>query len=221
MHPSMGGVVRSQNLRLSRASLRERALQRPCGRYNQTAVYAEETPPRRRRGAACRVDFGRAKKTHGVKTVRKEEGIMRVLFINGPNLNLLGEREPSIYGRTTLEQINDRVRDRAREAGVDVVFFQSNHEGEIVERIQKAKGQFDALVINPAGFTHTSVAIRDALVAVGIPAIEVHLSNPAKREAFRRRSLVSDVVQGTISGFGEDSYYLALQAAVELGKKKG
>lgn len=146
---------------------------------------------------------------------------MRILFINGPNLNLLGEREPSIYGEATLEQINDRVRDRAREAGVEVVFYQSNHEGEIVERIQKAKGQFDALVINPAAFTHTSVAIRDALTAVRIPTIEVHLSNPARREDFRRTSLLSDVVIGTISGFGEVSYYLGFQAAVELGKKKG
>jgi 3-dehydroquinate dehydratase-2 len=146
---------------------------------------------------------------------------MRILFLNGPNLNLLGEREPSIYGRATLDQINDRLRDRAREAGVEVVFFQSNHEGEIVERIQKAKGQFEALVINPAAFTHTSVAIRDALLAAGIPAIEVHLSNPAKREDFRRRSLISDVVVGTISGFGEESYHLALQAAVRLFGKKG
>jgi 3-dehydroquinate dehydratase-2 len=146
---------------------------------------------------------------------------MRILFVNGPNLNLLGEREPSIYGRTSLEQINDKIRDRARELGVEVVFFQSNHEGEIVERIQKAKGQFDALVLNPAGYTHTSVAIRDALLAVGIPTIEVHLSNPARRESFRRKSLISDVVVGTISGFGDESYHLAFQAAVDLGKKKG
>jgi 3-dehydroquinate dehydratase-2 len=145
---------------------------------------------------------------------------MRILFINGPNLNLLGEREPAIYGQTSLPQINDRVRDMAREAGVEVVFFQSNHEGEIIERIQKAKGQFDVLVINPAGFTHTSVAIRDALMAAEIPTIEVHLSNPFKREAFRRRSLISDMAVGTISGFGEDSYYLAFRAAVEVGKKK-
>lgn len=140
---------------------------------------------------------------------------MRVLFLNGPNLNLLGEREPSLYGHRTLDQINDRIRDLAREKGVEVVFFQSNHEGELVERIQKAKGQFDALVINPAAYTHTSVAIRDALLAAAVPAIEVHLSNPASREEFRRRSLISDVVSGTISGFGEGSYYLALQAAVE------
>lgn len=146
---------------------------------------------------------------------------MRILFMNGPNLNLLGEREPSIYGRSTLDQINDRIRDRAREAGVEVVFYQSNHEGEIVERIQKAKGQFDVLVINPAAYTHTSVAIRDALLAVGIPTIEVHLSNPGKREAFRRRSLISDVVVGVISGFGEESYYLALQAGTHLFGKKG
>ena len=144
---------------------------------------------------------------------------MRILFINGPNLNLLGEREPSIYGRATLEQINNRIRDRARETGEEVVFFQSNHEGEIVERIQKGKGQFDVLVINPAAYTHTSLAIRDALLAAGIPTIEVHLSNPAKREEFRQESLISDVAVGTICGFGETSYYLALQAAMELLKK--
>jgi 3-dehydroquinate dehydratase-2 len=144
---------------------------------------------------------------------------MRILFINGPNLNLLGEREPSIYGRATLEQINNRIRDRARETGEEVVFFQSNHEGEIVERIQKGKGQFDVLVINPAAYTHTSLAIRDALLAVSIPTIEVHLSNPASREPFRQKSLISDVVVGTICGFGETSYYLALQAATELLKK--
>ena len=145
---------------------------------------------------------------------------MRILFINGPNLNLLGEREPEIYGHRSLDQINDKIRDRAREGGVEVVFYQSNHEGEIVERIQKAKGQFDALVINPAAYTHTSVAIRDALLAAGIPTIEVHLSNPAKREEFRQESLISDVVIGTISGFGEGSYLLALQAAVEFLSKK-
>jgi 3-dehydroquinate dehydratase-2 len=144
---------------------------------------------------------------------------MRILFINGPNLNLLGEREPSVYGRRTLDQINDKIRDRAREVGADIVFFQSNHEGEIVERIQKARGQFDALVINPAAYTHTSVAIRDALLAVEIPSIEVHLSNPAKRERFRQESLISGVVVGTISGFGEGSYLLALQAAVEFLSK--
>lgn len=146
---------------------------------------------------------------------------MRILFLNGPNLNLLGEREPSLYGHKTLDQINDRIRDLAREKGVEVVFFQSNHEGELVERIQKAKGQFDAIVINPAAYTHTSVAIRDGLLAAGVPAIEVHLSNPARREEFRHRSLISDVVAGMISGFGEGSYYLALQAAVEsFGKKE-
>ncbi|NQT82041.1 type II 3-dehydroquinate dehydratase [bacterium] len=145
---------------------------------------------------------------------------MRILFVNGPNLNLLGEREPSIYGGTTLQQINDRVRDKARETGVEVVFYQSNHEGEIVERIQKARGQFDALVINPAAFTHTSVAIRDALIAANIPTIEVHLSNPAKRESFRQESLISDVVIGTVSGFGETSYYLGFEAAKEFGKRK-
>lgn len=145
---------------------------------------------------------------------------MRILFINGPNLNLLGEREPSIYGRATLEQINNRIRDRARETGEEVVFFQSNHEGEIVERIQKGKGQFDVLVINPAAYTHTSLAIRDALLAAGIPTIEVHLSNPASRELSRQKSLISDVAVGTICGFGETSYYLALQAAMELVRKK-
>ncbi len=146
---------------------------------------------------------------------------MRILFINGPNLNLLGEREPSIYGAASLDQINDRIRERAERAAVEVAFFQSNHEGEIVGEIQEARGQFDVLVINPAAFTHTSVAIRDAILAIGIPTIEVHLSNLAKREPFRQKSLISDVVIGAISGFGEESYYLALQAAVELLGKKG
>jgi 3-dehydroquinate dehydratase-2 len=145
---------------------------------------------------------------------------MRILFIHGPNLNLLGEREPSVYGTTTLEQINNLIRENARQAGVDVVFHQSNHEGEIVERIQKAKDQFDVLVINPAAYTHTSVAIRDALLAVDVPAIEVHLSNPAAREGFRKKSLISDVVVGSISGFGKRSYTLALQAAIDLLAEK-
>ncbi len=145
---------------------------------------------------------------------------MRILFINGPNLNLLGEREPETYGNRSLDQINDKIRERAREAAADVVFFQSNHEGEIVEQIHKSRGKFDALVINPAAYTHTSVAIRDALLAVEIPTIEVHVSNPAKREPFRQESLVSDVVVGTISGFAEGSYLLAFQAAVEFLSKK-
>jgi 3-dehydroquinate dehydratase-2 len=150
----------------------------------------------------------------------RRKTVMRILFLNGPNLNLLGEREPSLYGHTPLEDINNGIREKAKDIGAEVLFFQSNHEGEIVESIQKAKSQFDVLVINPAAFTHTSVAIRDALLAVNLPTIEVHLSNPAAREGFRQESLISDVVVGTISGFGEGSYYLALQAAAELGSKK-
>lgn len=139
---------------------------------------------------------------------------MKILVIHGPNLNLLGLREPEIYGSLTLEEINERIGRFAQERGVEVETFQSNHEGEIVERIHKAMGRIDAIVINPAGYTHTSVAIRDAILATGIPTIEVHLSNIHKREDFRRRSLLSDVVVGQITGFGVDSYILGLMAAM-------
>lgn len=139
----------------------------------------------------------------------------RVLVLHGPNLNLLGKREPKIYGRLTMEQINRKIRDLAKELGVEVEIRQSNSEGELVTWIQESTGQFGALVLNAAAYTHSSVALRDALVAVGIPAIEVHLSNVHKREEFRRRSLIADAVVGQITGFGVNSYLLGLRAAAE------
>jgi len=139
----------------------------------------------------------------------------RVLFVDGPNLNVLGRREPGIYGRKTLDDIRRDVASAARRAGASVAFFQSNHEGEIVGALQDARGKFDGLVINPGGYTHTSVAIRDALLYSGVPAVEVHLSNPAAREPFRRTSLVEDAVVGRIAGFGGFGYVLALSAVLD------
>ena len=145
----------------------------------------------------------------------------RILFIDGPNLNVLGEREPSVYGRETLADIRAAVKAAARAEGVTAAFFQSNHEGEIVERLQAAKRRYDGVVINPAGYTHTSVAVRDALLYCGLPAIEVHLSNPASREDFRKVSLVEDVVVGRICGFGGYGYTLALLALTHRLRQKG
>jgi 3-dehydroquinate dehydratase-2 len=140
----------------------------------------------------------------------------RILIVDGPNLNVLGKREPAVYGNQTLAEIRKLVSDAARREGAEVAFFQSNHEGEIVERLQKAGTDADGVVINPAGYTHTSVSIRDALLFSGVPAIEVHLSNPSKREEFRKVSLVEDVVLGRICGFGGYGYVLALQALLHL-----
>ncbi len=139
----------------------------------------------------------------------------RVLVLHGPNLNLLGKRQPEIYGRLTLDQINRKIQDLAKELNVQVEIRQSNYEGELVTWIQDSSKQFDALVINAAAYTHSSVALRDALLAVGIPAIEVHLSNIYQREEFRRKSLIADAVVGQIIGFGVQSYLLALRAVVE------
>lgn len=139
---------------------------------------------------------------------------IRVLVLHGPNLNLLGMREPVIYGRTTLVEINDELRRRAQIAAVDIDIAQSNHEGELVMLIQNAAASYDAIVINPAAYTHTSVAIRDAIEAVGLPAVEVHLSNVHARESFRHRSLTAAKCIGQICGFGAQSYYLGLDAAL-------
>ena len=139
----------------------------------------------------------------------------KILVLHGPNLNLLGKRQPEIYGRLTLEQINRRILALARELGVEVEIRQSNSEGELVDWIQQAPKKFAALVINAAAYTHSSVALRDALTAAGIPAIEVHLSNIYKREEFRKRSLIAEAVVGQITGFGVSSYLLGLRAAVE------
>lgn len=145
----------------------------------------------------------------------------RILFVDGPNLNVLGIREPEVYGRMTLADIRRAVKEAARLEGADVRFFQSNHEGEIVGRLQEARGKTDGLVINPGGYTHTSVAIRDALVYAGVPAVELHLSNPARREPFRRTSTLEDVVAGRIAGFGGFGYVLALRAVLHLLREAG
>ena len=139
---------------------------------------------------------------------------MKILFLNGPNMNLVGQREPEIYGSLTLSQIEVKVRKHAARLGVEVDFRQSNHEGELVTWIQQARGNFDVVVLNAAAYTHTSVAIRDAISAVGIPTIEIHFSNIHAREGFRHQSLIAPVCRGTISGFGPNSYLLALEAAV-------
>jgi 3-dehydroquinate dehydratase-2 len=138
----------------------------------------------------------------------------RLLLLNGPNLNLLGTREPGIYGVQTLESIEQRAAQLAREEGHELVCFQSNAEHELIARIQQAAAeQIGALIFNPGGFTHTSIALRDAVLATGLPMIEVHLSNPQAREEFRRTSYFSDIAIGVISGFGALSYELAVRAA--------
>ena len=141
-----------------------------------------------------------------------------IYILNGPNLNLLGQREPEIYGHQTLADIENDCRALAKASGYSVEFRQSNIEGEIVDHIQEAGNKAAGLIINPAAYTHTSVAIHDALKGVAVPSIEVHLSQPAKRESFRRRSFVSEAVSGTISGFGAQSYNLGLQALINLLK---
>lgn len=143
---------------------------------------------------------------------------MKILVIHGPNLNLLGKREPEIYGTFTLDDINGRLASLAAELGVEVSFFQSNHEGELVQKIHDAMNVFQALVINPGAYTHTSVALRDAISSTGIPTVEAHISNIYKREEFRKHSYISGVAVGQITGFGADSYLLALRAAAGLGR---
>lgn len=141
---------------------------------------------------------------------------MKILFLNGPNLNLLGQREPEIYGRTTLADIEAMVRERAAKLGVEIAFRQTNQEGELVAWIQDAKGKFDVIVLNAAAYTHTSVALRDAISAIGVPTIEIHISNVHAREEFRHKSLIAPVCRGQICGFGANSYVLAVEAAVTV-----
>jgi len=141
---------------------------------------------------------------------------MKVLFLNGPNLNLLGKREPGIYGTATLADIEAQIRSRASALKVGVEFRQTNHEGELVGWIQEAKGNWDAIVLNAGAYTHTSVALRDAISAVGVPTIETHLSNIHSREEFRQKSYLAGVCKGQICGFGAFSYILALEAAVNV-----
>lgn len=138
----------------------------------------------------------------------------KILVLNGPNLNLLGTRQPEIYGKLTLAQIEKQVRALAKDLKVDIDFRQSNSEGELVTWIQQAAGKFAAIVINPAAYTHTSLAMRDAISAVGIPTVEIHISNIHKREQFRHHSYITEVAVGQIAGFGVESYLLGLRAAV-------
>jgi len=140
----------------------------------------------------------------------------KILVIHGPNLDLLGIREPAIYGKVTLQQINNELKKIAKKRKVNLTIKQSNHEGEIVDLIGKMKNKYAALLINPAAYTHTSVAIRDAIAANGVLAVEVHLSNIYAREEFRQKSLISPVVKGTIIGFGAKSYALGLEALIDL-----
>ena len=144
---------------------------------------------------------------------------LKICVIHGPNLNLLGAREEDIYGKVKLADINKELKRRAKEKGHSLEVFQSNHEGEIVDKIGKGRGKLDLIIINPAAYTHTSVAIRDALLAVKIPAIEVHLSHIYRREEFRQKSLVAPACVGQICGFGANSYYLALEAAETVAGK--
>lgn len=139
----------------------------------------------------------------------------RILVLHGPNLNLLGAREPDIYGRATLAEIDAALAVRAEAAGVAVECHQSNHEGALIDLLHGAKGRCQGVVLNPGGYTHTSVALRDAVAAIGIPVVEAHLSNTEARESFRRRSLVGAVCLGRVMGFGPRSYFLALDALIE------
>lgn len=146
--------------------------------------------------------------------------LMKIVVLHGPNLNLLGRREPEHYGSLTLEGINETIEAFAREAGIEVKMFQSNCEGELINHIQDAIGCFDGIVINPGAYTHTSIAIYDALKSAGIPAVEVHLSNIHAREAFRRHSFTAEAAVGVVCGFRQDSYILGLEALVRYLKKR-
>ncbi len=139
---------------------------------------------------------------------------LRILVVHGPNLNLLGTREPEIYGTTTLAQIDSELAAAAKESDCELESFQSNHEGALIDRIQEARSWADGLLVNPGGLTHSSVSLRDALAGTGLPVVEVHLSNIQARESFRERSFVSGIAVGVISGFGAASYRLGLQALI-------
>ncbi len=142
----------------------------------------------------------------------------KILVLHGPNLHLLGQREPNIYGTISLSEINKKMKAKAKKLGFELVAYQSNLEGEIIDKITKTK--YDILIINPAGYTHTSIAIRDAIAAINQPSIEVHISNIYQREDFRKKSLIADVATGYIGGFGQNSYYLAIDAAAAILRPK-
>ena len=144
-----------------------------------------------------------------------------ILVIHGPNLNLLGTREPEIYGSITMQDINDDLQKQADEAGVHIDFFQSNHEGEIIDKLHEARGRYYYIILNAGAYTHYSIAIRDALAAIEIPTIEVHISNIHQREEFRHHSVIAPVVVGQICGFGLDSYKAALYVAIRKLQKEG
>lgn len=146
---------------------------------------------------------------------------MRILVLHGPNLNLLGTRETDIYGQLTLAEIDRRLQQLADELNIKLACFQSNHEGILIDKLQQAERQFDAVVFNPGAYTHYSIALRDAVAAIKVPVVEVHLSNIQAREEFRHRSVIAPVAAGQISGFGLDSYLLGLRAAVALVNKNG
>jgi len=147
--------------------------------------------------------------------------VPKILVIHGPNLNLLGEREPEIYGSVTLDEINARLKEMAARRGAELRILQSNSEGAMVEAIQEARGWAEGLLINPAAYTHYSIAIRDSIAAVGLAAVEVHLSNIHAREEFRRRSAIAPVCRGQISGFGWRSYILGLEALLDILEEEG
>ncbi|MDE2180782.1 MAG: type II 3-dehydroquinate dehydratase [candidate division NC10 bacterium] len=151
----------------------------------------------------------------------KRDSGRRILVVNGPNLNLLGRREPDQYGRTTLKEIEDELKTYADSRGVEIRFIQSNHEGELIDAIHKAIGWANAMIINAAGLTHSSVGLRDAVVAAALPTVEVHLSNIYRREEFRHHSLIAGVAAGQITGFGAFSYRLGIEAVLHLLDKKG
>ncbi len=142
--------------------------------------------------------------------------IKKILVIHGPNLNLLGEREPGIYGSDSIDNLNSSIIDRAKDQGLECEIFQSNHEGAIIDKLHAARNSFDGVVINAGAYTHYSYAIRDAIAAVKIPCIEVHISNVFARDEFRSKSVIAPVCKGSISGFGFGSYFLAIQALAEM-----
>ncbi len=152
----------------------------------------------------------------GIGRPYKNHQLMRILVLNGPNLNLLGTREPSVYGTVTLADIETILRQRAAQLGAELDFRQSNHEGQLIDWIHEAKGRWDTILLNAGAYTHTSIAIRDAIAAADVSTIEVHLSNVMAREPFRHHSMIAPVCRGQIAGFGAQSYLLALEAGVNI-----